>query len=108
MPQPSQIQSQCLLQSRLPWHRDAGGAGCHRSHGFGMPGTTLNPVAFSLPAGHRFSTGAELMPFTIMQSWKSLSEIKTSYRDMHTADSLAHQAYGLAYSFKPNKRMSIR
>ena len=45
---------------------------------------------------------------SLMQSWKSLSEIKTSYRDMHTADSLAHQAYGLAYSFKPNKRMSIR
>jgi hypothetical protein len=26
-----------------------------------MPGTTLNPFAFSLPAGHRLSTAPELM-----------------------------------------------
>ena len=45
----------------LPLHRSACGTGRHRSHGFGIPGTDLTPVAFNLPAGHRFSTGAELM-----------------------------------------------
>jgi hypothetical protein len=73
MPQPSQRHNQCLLH-KLPWHRSSRWTVFHRSHGLGIPGTDLTPVAFNLPTGHRFSTGAELMLLKKENS-KSLSEI---------------------------------
>ena len=75
----------------LPLHRSACGTGRHRSHGFGIPGTDLTPVAFNLPAGHRFSTGAELMLFFKKVNSKSLSGIviaKSFYPSIHAGNKM--------------------
>jgi hypothetical protein len=69
------------------------------------PTSTLSPSACPQAIASQPEPSSCL---SLMQSWKSLSEIKASYRDMHTAVSLAHQAHGLAYSFKLNRRMAIR